>query len=169
MTWLRFLETNCISNFIITTRQRICREVIFSVMSVHHSVHSQGWSMWSLPMMHWTSLYSPTLVLVSDPKFCPHGTSLDRDLPASGIWWPSLETFSNLFTWGLPLHCWHLLAIEAHMVGILLECFLVFIIYWCLCRPSVNGKENIRLCQKWDCFEENNTPLIRSLLCHMHY
>ena len=35
--------------------------------------------------MHWTSLYSP--------QTWPHATD---------IWWPSLETCSNTFTWGLP-------------------------------------------------------------------
>ena len=30
--------------------------------------------------------------------------------PASDIWWPRLETCSNLFTWGLPHQCWHLMA-----------------------------------------------------------
>ena len=71
--------------------------------------------MWSLPMMHWTSLYSS-----------PHQT---WDPPASDIWWLSLETWSHLFTWGPPNQYWHLMA-EAHTVGkravyILLECVLV--------------------------------------------
>ena len=67
--------------------------------------------MWSLPMIHWTSLDSPS----PSP-----GTSLTWDLtvqgylpqpppldmgphctvpPSSDIWWSRLETCSNLFTW----------------------------------------------------------------------
>ena len=50
---------------------------------------------------------------------------------ATDIWWSTLETCSNLFTWG-PFRKGHLVvATEAHMVCkqavcILLECFLVF-------------------------------------------
>ena len=49
--------------------------------------------------------------------------------PASDIQCPSLETCSNLFTWGHPHQYSHLVA-KVHMVGnqavrILLECFLV--------------------------------------------
>ena len=58
--------------------------------------------------------------------------------PTSDIWWPSLETYSNLF---IGPHCtapthqyWHLVATKAHTVGkqavcIRLECFLVRTMY----------------------------------------
>ena len=48
-------------------------KVMFSVMSVHHSVHGGG--KWPLSMMHWTSLYSPP----SPPAPHGHGTSLYRN------------------------------------------------------------------------------------------
>ena len=41
---------------IITVRQRSCWKLLFSVMSVCHSVH-RGDPMWPLPVMHWTSPY----------------------------------------------------------------------------------------------------------------
>ena len=37
-------------------------------------------------------------------------------LHTTDIWWPSLETFSNLSTWGLPRWYWHLVAFEARTV-----------------------------------------------------
>ena len=52
---------------------------------------------------------------------------------ATGIWWSSLETCSNLFTWGPTFNWyWHLVAAtETRTVGkravrLLLECFLVY-------------------------------------------
>ena len=75
-----------------------------------------GGPMWLITMMHWTSLHwaphSPhpnmkphwTGTLSALPP--GHGTSLDQDpwphSPAKDIWWPSLETCSNLFTSGPP-------------------------------------------------------------------
>ena len=61
------------------------------------------------------------------PHVAPFSLALP---PATDIWWPSLDTFSKLYTWGLPRWYWHLVAIEARTVGkravrILLECFLV--------------------------------------------
>ena len=71
---------------------------------------------------------------------------------ASDIWWPSLETCSNLFIGphcsGSPSPCyWHLVATEARMVGkqavcILLECFLVDM---CLLQTAVDLSKKIEL------------------------
>ena len=54
--------------------------------------------------------------------------------PTSDTLWPSLETCSNLFTWGCPppQQHWHMVATKVHMVDqeavrILLQCFLVFL------------------------------------------
>ena len=35
--------------------QRSCRVLMFSIVSVSHSVHRGSCSMWPLPMMHWTT------------------------------------------------------------------------------------------------------------------
>ena len=40
---------------------------------------------------------------------CPDHTPCTGTPPATGIWWPRPETCSNLFTWGPPLWCWHLI------------------------------------------------------------
>ena len=96
---------------VITSYQRSW----FSVKSA--CLFTRGWGqgpMWSLPMMHWTSLYraptgnpSPALHLDMGPDCtgATHGTSLYRCLISSypaDIWWPSLETCSNLFILGPP-------------------------------------------------------------------
>ena len=59
---------------------------VFSHVCLSFCLQGRG-PMWSLRMIHWTSLY--------------------RDPPVQGplasyIWWPRLETCSNLFTWGPP-------------------------------------------------------------------
>ena len=60
---------------------------MFPQVSVYHSVQRGGGGpIWPLPTIT-TSLYSPP-----HPSMGPHGTP--------DIWWPSLETCSNLFTWG---------------------------------------------------------------------
>ena len=49
------------------------------------------------------------------------------------IWWSSLETCSNLFTWEHPHQYWHLVAatktctVARRAIGILLECFMFLI------------------------------------------
>ena len=88
-------------------------KVMFSVKSVHHSVHGGGKG--PLSMMHWTSLYSPpsppappwTWDLTVQGPQSRHGNSVYRDpqpwscpqtwdptvqgpFSASSIWWPSL-------------------------------------------------------------------------------
>ena len=60
--------------------------------------------MWPLPMMHWTSLYrtpNPLQTWDMGTPSLPHGDPLSQS-PASDIWWPSLETFSNVF---IVPHC----------------------------------------------------------------
>ena len=77
------------------------RKVMFSVVFVYWQ--GGGVPKCPLPMMHWTSLYRPP---VQGPG----------SYPASDIWWPRLETCSNLFTSGShhtappPKYCRHLVA-----------------------------------------------------------
>ena len=78
--------------------------------------------MWPLPKMHWTSQYSPPPQKDLPLDMGPHCT---ETFSARDIWWPSLETCSNLFTSGAPPpHCstW---GQSKWVVRILLECFLV--------------------------------------------
>ena len=64
------------------------------------------------------------------PFFPPGLGTWGTHLPATDIQESSLETCSNLFTWGYPYWYWHLVATETPMAGkpavrILLEYFLV--------------------------------------------
>ena len=54
----------------ITARQLSSGNVMFSVVSVHHSVHEGRRSMWPLPMMHLISLYRA-------PQLWPHPSHLE--------------------------------------------------------------------------------------------
>ena len=76
---------------------------------------------WSLPIIHYTSLYrdlSPQpqpqpwpspwtwdITIEGPPSPTPlgHGTSLHRVQHASSIWLPKLESFLNMFYWEPPL------------------------------------------------------------------
>ena len=70
----------------------------------------QGAPMWLLPMMHWVSLYRlpgpvPQTSDMGPPWSQPHQPPPQHQSwdpqphpSVSGIWWPSLETCSNLFT-----------------------------------------------------------------------
>ena len=76
--------------------------------------------MWPLPMLHWD---------IGIPRYPGHGTY--PLLPATDIWCLSLETYSNLFTWGpAPLVLtssngfWNTYGWQA-AARILLECCLV--------------------------------------------
>ena len=80
---------------LITARQRSCGKVMFSVVSVHHSVREGGGCpMWPLLMMHLTSVYRTPPPLPSGHGAhcigCPipasprHWTSLYRDPPSPG-------------------------------------------------------------------------------------
>ena len=103
----------CDSGFVITTHQRSCGKVMFSVMSLCPE-----------PGVPIDRAPPPGPVRTSAPLYrVPAPT-------ASNIWWPRLETCSNLFTWGRPPNqFWHLVAEECTVskraVRILLECFLV--------------------------------------------
>ena len=82
---------------IFTAHQRGSGEVMFSAVSGCHSVHRS--STWPLPMIYWTSPYRDNpLVPVPSPPPC---TGLPWS-PPRNIWCPTLEIYSNLFTWGLP-------------------------------------------------------------------
>ena len=95
-----------------------------------------GIHMWPLPMMHWTSLYRPTPLY--GPQLCPHPVQdPGPSPPASDIWWSRLDICSNLCTW--RPHCtspqpvmassgW-LRTVGERAVRILLECFLVYILF----------------------------------------
>ena len=87
------------------------------------SVHRES-PMWSLPIMHLISLYRALVPLPSD------------------IWWPRLETCSNLFTWVPPLY--QPSSVGELAVRFLQECFLVILdafmclwsILWKLCKVN---------------------------------
>ena len=97
---------------VFTTRQRNCGKVMFSVVSVSHSVHSGGvgWGgggeglMWSLPMMYCTSPNRDpghgTSMYIDPPPYpgtIRHGTSLYRDtmlVISGGQDWRPVQTCS---------------------------------------------------------------------------
>ena len=103
--------------------------VMFSQMSVI-LFKGRSVSMWPLPMMHWTSLY--TTLQPCPPDMGPH--CKETPPTASDIWWPSLKTCSKLFTSGHPPLVltsggyWSMYGQHKWMVHILLECFLVFLL-----------------------------------------
>ena len=129
------------SRWIITTRQRSCGKVMFSVMSVHGGGGSPMWctdalaldltvqhpprSLGPAPLDIGTSLYS-------DPPWPQPLSTWDLTVraPAGDIWWPRLKTCSNLFTWGPPpttTGTWYWERTYGQckwLVRILLECFL---------------------------------------------
>ena len=74
-----------------------CGKVMFSVVSVRHSVNGGG-----LPIYdHCPWCIGPHYAGPSIPDI-NHVTSPQTWPPACDIWWPSLETCSNLFIWGPP-------------------------------------------------------------------
>ena len=103
---------------------------VFSHVCVCLSFHPQGGPMWPLPIMHWTSLYR-VLPPCRGTHLCT-GPTL-----ASDIWWPRLDTCSNSFTWGSPMvltsgggYCRSIYSHCKQAVSILLECFLVFFVFF---------------------------------------
>ena len=88
---------------------------MFSQVSVCHSVQGGACDhyLWCIRPLC-TALPPMALALVPP---------LDMDLtvqepPVSDIWWPSLETCSNLFTLGPNVHwCWYLVAVDTCMFG----------------------------------------------------
>ena len=94
---------------IFTVRQRSCRKEMFSVVCLSVYLFTR-----EVPCDHYPWYIGPHCT--GPPDIEPHCTGP----PSSAIWWQRLETCSNLFTWGSPLHSWHLVA----TVRILLECFL---------------------------------------------
>ena len=57
---------------LVTTRQRSCRKVMFSVVSRHQSFFPQwGAPVWPLPMMHWTSGTSLAPLCTGTPSTSP--------------------------------------------------------------------------------------------------
>ena len=124
---------------LVTTRQRCCGKVMFSIVSVYRGGRGL---MWPSPMMHWTSPCREPLTPASPPprtwnltaQSSPgfHGLGTRTGTPhGTDIWWSRVETCSNLFTWDPPPSN----GTEAHTVGkravrILLEYFLVFNEAW---------------------------------------
>ena len=74
----------------VTARQRSCGKVMFSVVSVHHSVHGGGF-----PCDHYPWCIRHHCSGPYPPSQAPPPTIL-----LAKIWWRSLVTCSNLFTWG---------------------------------------------------------------------
>ena len=132
---------------IITARQRSCGKVMFSVMSVSSSqlFCPQRSPMGSSALMHWSSLYRDPPLVPSPPL---EGTS--QGSPVSEIWWPSLETSSNLFTsWLLPPvltpgDLWRTDVWCKWVVGILLERFLIFY-HFIRYKPSISFSLHINV------------------------
>ena len=125
---------NTCCDFFVTTRQRSCGKVMFSIVSVRHCVHSKGEG---APCDHYPWCIGPHCITPSAHYLTPPRTwdlTVFLPSPTSDIWWPSLKTCSNLFTSGPPpppVLTWHLVTIEARKaskrpIRILLECFLVY-------------------------------------------
>ena len=118
----------------VSARQRSSGKVMFSYVSVHQPFCPGGVPMKPLPIIHWTSWYR-----ASPPRHQTWDPSYLAQLLASDIWWLSLETCSNLFTWrptyphSSHTHQYsHLVVTEAHTAGkgavhTLQVCFKLFV------------------------------------------
>ena len=98
--------------------------------------HSAGPPPWLWPQHPWTSNLGPRAPVLSPPQELRHGTPWTW-CPSSDIWWQSLETCSNLFTWGPTLptgtDIWwppEHNTVGKWSVGTLLEIFLVTSYYY---------------------------------------
>ena len=100
----------------ITIRQRSCGKVIFWQGSVYHSVQGRSPCVrypWCIGLHCAGFPCSGPIIDMEPPWLQPRPRHRTWDPSASEIWWPSLETCSNLFTWGPPpFWYWHLLATE---------------------------------------------------------
>ena len=86
---------------IITTRQRSWGKVMFSLMSVCLYVNRGS------PCHHYTwcigTHCTDSPLALAPPRHQTWGLPYaSPSYPGSDNWWPSLETCSNLFTWGPP-------------------------------------------------------------------
>ena len=152
---------------------------MFSYVSVHHSVH-RGVPMWPLPMMHWTSLYSPSPSPGSTPPpDMGHGGPLNHSrhehgdpsgpppllVTSGGHHCRPVQICSLDLTIQGPHSYWLLVATKAHTVSkraecILLECFLVY--QCCLLFPILShcfslflqSCSNLYKCKKINCAQE---------------
>ena len=108
-------ESKELTEFTLTVLQRSYMKVMFSLVSVCHSVH-RGVPMWPLPMMHWTSLYRapfppgpnsgpwtsdlgplalvPLLVIFGGHQWRPIQNCWFEDTPGNNIWWWLLQAGS---------------------------------------------------------------------------
>ena len=82
----------------ITARQLSSGNVMFSVVSVHHSVH-EGLPALAPPLPSGDETWDPPTHQTWDP---PGPSPSTAHYSASDIWWWSLETCSNSFIWDPP-------------------------------------------------------------------
>ena len=113
----------------ITDGQRSYGKVMFSVESVCLSTGGGG-SHVTITHDALTSLYSPPARLPSYLQTWDLAIPGPRPLPASNIWWTSMETYSKLFTSGSQAvltsgDYWCMYGELKRAARILLECFLV--------------------------------------------
>ena len=85
---------------IFTARQRSCEKLMYSDVSLHQAVLSMEVLMWQYPSCIELRCIWPFQTLV--PQTSDMGAPALSSPHASDIWWPSLQTCSNLFTWGPP-------------------------------------------------------------------
>ena len=114
----RFCQIMPIGNF-LTFAYELCQQssgkLMFSQVSVCHSVQGKG-----LGRLY--ALYDRSLYPIGHQTWAPTPPPFDT----TDIWWLSLETCSNLYTWGpTPYWYWHLVMPTERAVRILLECCLV--------------------------------------------
>ena len=100
-------QVKIMTSHIFTTRQRNCGKVVFLVVCVCLSIHGGvpcdrcPWCIGLHQEPPEVSTGGPHVTIIHDAL----DLTIDSPIPpppASGIWWPRLETCSNLFTWGHP-------------------------------------------------------------------
>ena len=115
----------------ITIRQRSCGKVMFWQVSVCHSVQGRSPCVhyfWCIGL-HCAGFPCSGPLLDMEPSWLqPRPRHRTWDPSASEIWWPSLETCSNLFTWGTPPLsgtdiCWpqkHILSMHHNLAAVII-------------------------------------------------
>ena len=124
---------------LFTLRQQSYGKVIFqSCVSVCLFSTPRATPLWTCDITVQGLPPSPTHHYPSGQRTAlPHCAGDPQLPPGSDIWWSRLATCSNRFTWGL--FPWHLVAVvRKREVRILLECFLVFSMYYSKGRRNDN-------------------------------